>query len=240
MARQTRQEAREATLARRAAREAKRLRTRMSKETPHVWVGSLAAYNNGELLGEWFEAADCPTNAIDWIDAMVAAGAAPPRWRTHLDEQGRFELALFHEELWVFTHEGFGQWLKGECSPAEAQELAELIESLGDDADAAGAYLRDYVGGKVSDFDETDFRDHYRGEYDSESAYADEIIEERLASLKAMLEHGLYDKRTLGFAVDTLEWLNGYVDSSDVARELSMGGTTFVDSGRYTVYVFES
>lgn len=208
----------------------------MTDNTPRIWIGSLAAYNAGDLIGDWFDAIDAPTDSREWVDAMVSRGiVTAPAWSKLPDL-----VAQQHEEIWVFDHEGFGAWLKGECSPATAQELAELIDSLGDDADAAGAYLSDYLGGSASDFSESDFRDHYRGEYDSESEYADEIIEDRLDHLKAMLTEHVYDQRALAGAIETIEWLNGYVGSADVARDLGFGGTTYVSSGHHTIYVFES
>ena len=209
-------------------------------ETPRIWIGSLAAYNAGTLLGAWFDAIDAPTSPREWVDAMIELGEWRPQFPDLVTrDEYLTTLAEIHEEIWVFDHEGFGSWLKGECSPSEAQELAETIEELGEDAEAAGIYLRECVGGSLQDFSEDDFRDHYRGRYDSERDYAEQIIEDRLDQLKATISHYVYGEREKRDVIDKIEWLGQYVDTEALARDLSFGGATYADASDGGVYVFD-
>lgn len=79
---------------------------------PAVWIGCLACYNAGRLVGDWFPA---ETAEDVTLEAVHAAGRAPVR---------------DCEELWVMDHEGFGGLLKGECSPMEATRLASMIDAI--------------------------------------------------------------------------------------------------------------
>ena len=53
---------------------------------PSVWIGCLACYNEGILNGRWFPAEE--------------AGEVTPE-DLHLGP-------TYHDELWIFDHEGFG------------------------------------------------------------------------------------------------------------------------------------
>ena len=184
----------------------------MDDNSPHVWVGSLAAYNSGDLLGDWFDAADCPTNSRDWVDAMAASGAL--RGPALSSEAFRQRLAVTHEELWVFDHEGFGPWLKGECSPAEAQRIAEVIASIeadGHDSDLVAGWL-DEVGetAQAAEWDRPTcerFEDAYVGTYGSMGEYAQDLAEQL----------GAYDPQA--------PWPTNCIDWDEAAGEL--GGDYF-------------
>lgn len=71
---------------------------RTETETPLVWVGCLACYNGGSLVGDWVEAVD----AAGWACFNVS-----------------------HEETWVMDHAFPGGI--GEMSPSEAVQLGERI-----------------------------------------------------------------------------------------------------------------
>lgn len=83
-----------------------------------VWVGCLACYNNGALVGEWFDAEDAPTNEDAFNEAIpghvkyVKSDFSP------------------HEEIWVFDHENSP--VDGEYSPNAAVEYAEWLDGLND------------------------------------------------------------------------------------------------------------
>ena len=87
---------------------------------PRVWIGCLACYNAGRLVGKWVDAieagdktpADIHDNATTLLSLESRDGGSP------------------HEELWCMDHENFGGLLTGECSPMTAQEIAEVIEKL--------------------------------------------------------------------------------------------------------------
>jgi antirestriction protein len=174
---------------------------------PKVWVGCLACYNEGELIGEWIDA----TEAGDFTTAQLHANAnvtIEPRYGDH-------------EELWVMDHEGFGGFLTGECSPDEAQRIAEQIEAIPDyvPAEAVAAYLGD-TGDSLDDLEMSDFEESYNGEHDSEKAFAQELADD------------------IG-AVDTdIGWPNSCIDWDQAARELFMGDYWSERSSTGTVFVF--
>ncbi len=80
---------------------------------PHVWIGCLACYNAGCLVGDWF-------------DAVTADEV------TTYDIHGAHSRADSHDELWVFDHENIP--VRGEMDPITAAAwgrcLAEVDEHL--------------------------------------------------------------------------------------------------------------
>ncbi|MFI6205930.1 antirestriction protein ArdA [Streptomyces sp. NPDC051041] len=124
---------------------------------PQVWIGCLACYTAGRLVGDWYAA-----NAADLI--------------TPADLHGR---ETTHEELWVMDHEGFCGALKGECSPSEAAEVAEMLADLKEHEAAPFAAWVEVFGEESEREHWVDqFRDAYRGFYEDEAAYAREWAEE--------------------------------------------------------------
>lgn len=124
---------------------------------PAVWIGCLACYNNGELVGEWYDAEDASEVTPDDIHDGETTG---------------------HDELWCFDIEGFPP-NTGEMSPCEAAKWGEIFKEI--DKDEWGAYLA-FVESGISSAEPTeqesvdDFREHYRGTWSSFSDYlADEI-----------------------------------------------------------------
>ncbi|MEV3858455.1 antirestriction protein ArdA [Streptomyces sp. NPDC050095] len=124
---------------------------------PRVWIGCLACYNAGRLVGDWYDG--------------VTADLVTPQ-----DLHGR---QTSHEELWVMDHDGFCGALEGECSPSAATEIAEALADLSDDeANAFGAWITLY--GDQSERAEwvEQFREDYRGFHDSEADFAREWFED--------------------------------------------------------------
>lgn len=133
-----------------------------------VWVGCLACYNDGMLVGEWVDASEAgeyrPHLALGNPDRQIIA--------SHLNR--------LHEETWCFDHEGFPAGT-GEMSPMEAQRIAEALEGLMAascaDAPAVFAYA-DNMGQSVTDVTVSDFDDAYNGEWKSEEDFASEMADE--------------------------------------------------------------
>jgi antirestriction protein len=128
----------------------------MSDIEPRVWVGCLACYNDGRLVGEWLDAAD------------------GPEWKCE-----RVDLNGPHEEFWVMDHEGFLGALSGECSPHEAAEIAEALASFDGPAEYLAAFLGQAwltptytIQDAVRDAGDAGF-----GEYESLADYAYEFAE---------------------------------------------------------------
>ncbi|MFE0104157.1 antirestriction protein ArdA [Streptomyces sp. NPDC059009] len=124
---------------------------------PRVWIGCLACYNGGDLVG-------------DWYDGDMAGLVTPA------DLHGR---TTSHEELWVMDHDGFSGALDGECSPDHAAEVAEALAELTDDESSAfAAWFQLYAERDEPDGWVEQFREDYRGFHDSEADFAREWFEE--------------------------------------------------------------
>lgn len=135
-----------------------------------AWVGCLACYNGGDLVGAWFDAEECGDVTLEGVHTVGRASG------------GVAELAG-HEELWCFDLDGFGGLISGECSPMEAARVASLVADLDDDRlEALGAFRANY-GGEVSEDMLSSFGDSYVGRFDSEKDYAYEWAEESGADL---------------------------------------------------------
>ncbi|MEU8133257.1 antirestriction protein ArdA [Streptodolium elevatio] len=129
---------------------------------PQVWIGCVACYNNGRLVGEWYSADSAEDVTIEEIHAE------------HFGAPKSRELAE-HEELWCFNSEGFGGLLEGETSPSGAQAIAELIGRVEDEGKSplALAAFKGHSGYEIDDPDLIEeFMDAYMGEHASEKEFA--------------------------------------------------------------------
>ena len=72
---------------------------------PRVWVGCLACYNGGELVGAWYDAVDADRVLPEDIHGCPTT----------------------HEEMWIFDHECMP--VRGELDPATAARWGALIEA---------------------------------------------------------------------------------------------------------------
>ena len=125
--------------------------------TPRAWIGCLACYNAGSLVGDWFDAATA--------DEVTTA-----------DVHGR---ASSHDELWCFDHENIP--VKGEMSPADAaawgRAIAEVDEHLRP-ALLAWVESGDYVTEGDTDLPSiSDFEERYHGHWESFEDYARELAD---------------------------------------------------------------
>ena len=125
-----------------------------------VWVGCLACYNSGLLLGDWFDADDCPDDQESFNETVKVP-------RSHIAEG--------HEEFWVMDHENSP--VSGEYSPMDAQQYADWMEQLHEtDYAAFRAYLSNGY-----DFDEDsvdNFHEAYAGQWDSDADFAEQFAED--------------------------------------------------------------
>lgn len=134
---------------------------------PSAWIGCLACYNDGRLVGDWFDA----EGAAETTPAQVHGGAERVRPGC--------------EELWVMDHEGIP--VLGEMSPHEATQWAEVISEADEHLRPAlfawvlsGSYA---AQGDVAQGDSglpvvSDFIDRYLGEHGSFREYIEEACRE--------------------------------------------------------------
>lgn len=129
--------------------------------TPRVWIGCLACYNEGRLVGDWFGA--------ELADSV-----------TTYEVHGADSRADSHDELWCFDHDNIP--VAGELSPLVAAAwgrcLAEVDPHLRP-ALCAWVDSGDYVSECSGDLPSvSDFEDRYCGQWEDFSDYAHELAEE--------------------------------------------------------------
>lgn len=128
----------------------------MSNGEISIYVACLAAYNNGVLFGKWIEANQDPYDIWTEVSAMLAASPIEDaeEWAIH-DYEG-------FEGYSVSEYEGFDR----------VSEIAKFIDEQG----KLGGKLLEYYG------DPEDAKkalgEHYVGEYESLSDFAQEITEQ--------------------------------------------------------------
>lgn len=184
-----------------------------------VWIGCLACYNGGDLIGRWVNADACPQDVTEFDSLMESAMpdnakccALPADHRT----EG-------HEELWIFdTDEAPHASLAREMGVTEAAEIGERISELeneGIDPDVFAAWAN-HVGEGFLTADASDFEEAFCGEWSSREDYAMDLAEDLGAMPK---EHS---------------WPASYIDWESAARDLFMDYFD-IDSPR-GIYVFRS
>jgi antirestriction protein len=184
-----------------------------------VWIGCLACYNEGNLLGEWYDvdqATDVTTKALH------ATGGIEVNDEGYV--AGRDALYGPHEELWVFdTDETPHASLSREMSPMEAGEIAERLSDLeneGIDLEAFAAYC-DHQGEEFTKADTDDFQEAYCGVWDDREDYAYNLAED------------------LGTVPKDHSWPASYIDWERAARDLFMDYYT-ADASGGQIHVFRS
>ena len=127
--------------------------------TPRVWIGCLHCYNDGRLVGDWFDAA-----TADEVTTYDVHGDS------HEDS---------HEELWVFVHENLP--VRGEMDPSEAAEWGRVYTEVDPEHWPAlcawvesGYYVAEGTGDLPSI---SDFEDSYCGAWESFEDYAREVAD---------------------------------------------------------------
>lgn len=176
-----------------------------------AWIGSLAAYNAGRLVGVWVD-----LDGKDEEEATAEAIAAMrPQVAGSMDEADAFG------ELHVFDHEGIGLLVTGECSIGEAVRAAGIIGQVEEgEREAFAAYVRD-IGREHVDEDTLEaFRNAFLGEYESLEDFAREYVD----------YVGLLDR--VPDAVRT------YFDYAAFGRDLRLGGDIWTEEIGGRVLVF--
>lgn len=164
------------------------------KEPIRIYVACLASYNNGTLHGEWIDATQ-GQDAI-WRDVSQMLLRSP---------------AEYAEEWAIHDYEGFGDIQLSEYVSFETvATYAAFIEEHCD----LGAKLISYFG----NFEDAEkaINDHYAGQYDSLSDYAEQLTEE---------------------TTKIPEPLRFYIDYEKMARDLEINDVLAIQSG-HSVHVF--
>jgi antirestriction protein len=163
-----------------------------------IYVACLASYNAGCLHGAWIDCTDLDSMQ-DQVNAILRASPEPNVFVTCPDCNGTKEKVLGHnsetgetrvgpcetckgrgtvpssEEFAIHDHEGFGGLIEEYTSLTRVAALAEAIEEHGA---AFIAFMENR--GNADDIGETveAFTDAYRGEWDSEQKFAENLLDE--------------------------------------------------------------
>lgn len=130
--------------------------------TPAVWVGCMACYNAGKLVGEWVDAVNADKVTIQGLHTT---------FQVH-DCEG--------EELWVFDTESLP--IAYELDPTTAVAWGKALEDVESDELAAfAAWAASDAATRLPDSDVPDvavFHTSYQGQWESFSSYAHNYAEE--------------------------------------------------------------
>lgn len=167
------------------------------KLKPMIYVACLAAYTAGKLHGEWIDAAQDADSLHREVQLILKQSPEP--------------LA----EAWaIHDYEGFGDIRIYEYqSVSEVSRLALLVEEHGEAFAAYAAHV------DIENVTEESFLDAYRGHWDSELAYAQEMFDEL-------------------YAHEIPENLRFYIDYEAFSRDIFLDDHFSVRSSEFGVHVF--
>jgi antirestriction protein len=189
--------------------------------TPRVWIGCLASYNAGRLIGEWCEATDVDVMNDTWEDVKVQAvraARAAGEYPVYFGEP---------EEPFLADNEGFGFQVGEYPDWSALAKVGALIEQHGEDF---VAFLSWIDGDPLEEADELEdrFAEAYCGSYDDERAAAYDLVSgqglgELPPSARWTGAQGDGEQRGWGGAainVDIFDALGPYLDWDLITREL--------------------
>ena len=162
-----------------------------------IYVACLEAYNSGVLHGQWIDA----TQGEDgiWNDVKAILKTSPEQY----EEEGAIHDYEGFEGIQISEYEGF----------AEVAEYAEFIEEHG----ALGGLLIDHCGDVEAA--KTALEDHYHGQYESMSDFAERLTEETPT------------------IPDNLSF---YIDYEKMGRDLEINDVFTLETAHREVHVFWS
>ena len=143
---------------------------------PRAYVASLSAYNDGEMLGDWFDWNDVPDSPREWVEALVERGQIVLTGPTDEQTAEIDDLALVHEELACHDHENYHGIIEGEPGLLDLDLAAKVIEEAKrlDLSLATLAAYRDFTGIDPLDADPLEAAaDSYAGVYSSAAEFVE-------------------------------------------------------------------
>lgn len=205
-------------------------------DTPQVWIGCLASYNAGRLIGQWVNATDvdemneCQKQVAKeaWA-AAIKCGDAPVYFGPP-------------EEFFIADYDGFGS-IASELGEYPSYELVARIGLL---IEEHGVAFIGYAASRddINDIDEDDFSNSYRGEFESEEAFALEtVMEIGLPGVSLDPTFPKVDRYGLvvhGEYVNWIEEASSYIDWESVTRALfDHGNYSSIRTDTGSVHVYE-
>jgi antirestriction protein len=140
-----------------AERQQHECREQERREPPRIYVASLSDYNNGFLHGEWLDADQDLDDLNSAITVMLGRSPSDPH----------------AEEFAVHDSDGFGALAIGEYDPLEW--INTVARGISEHGPAFSAWAAQCQGEteRLADFEEA-----YLGEWDSLSAYAEDLLDD--------------------------------------------------------------
>lgn len=172
---------------------------------PRIYVASLADYNSGRLHGRWIDADQSADAIREQIAEMLAESKEP-----------------IAEEWAIHDYEGFGDLGLSEWE--DIDKVAEVAFLIGEHGPVFASLLG-YLGGTSSIDDARRYMEEgYRGEWDSLTDYAQELVEDCYSDVLK----GLPD------------FIKYHIDYEGIARDMELSGDviTFAHGGK--VHIFDA
>lgn len=181
------------------------LEQKTAAETPRIYVASLADYNAGRLHGCWIDADQTAEAIRDEIACMLKASKEP-----------------IAEEWAIHDYENFGDL--GLSEYASIDHVAEVAYQISEHGPVFGSLVA-YLGG-ISSVEEAVryMEEGYRGEFDSLTDYAEELIGECYSDSLSSLP----------------EFIRYHIDYEGIARDMELGGDVFTLECEGRVHVFDA
>lgn len=174
---------------------------------PMVWIGCLAAYNNGELHGDWVDAAVEGEELVRSAQEILSRSPEPDA-----------------EEWAIFDFDEFGNYRVEQYDPLE--HVARIARGIREHGHAFAAWA------ELHDGDETmldGFEDSFLGEYESLEAWGREVLDE--LNLDGFLRMGAIPEAIRPYLhIDYEGWARDAELGGDVYIEQAPGGGIYVFS----------
>lgn len=199
---------------------------------PRVWIGCLASYNAGRLIGEWVDATDVgEMNECRARVAKLAVAAAK--------EAGEYPVYFGEpEEFYVGDYDDFGV-LGRQLGEYPNYETVAKIGALVEEYGAEFIAYVDVCELDLDEVDEDDFQAARRHEWPSEKDFAESVVRE--------LGWGGVPSQTVVYSewpkveLNPIEELIPHLDMESIAREMFRHGNyTSRDADGGGVWVFET
>ncbi|MAT51155.1 MAG: antirestriction protein [Porticoccaceae bacterium] len=202
---------------------------------PRIYVGCLAAYNNGKLHGEWIDADQDADDIREEIREILQSSPESQHechdeecgYKGQCDEDGTCpecgEDWRIAEEWAIHDYEEFGGIKISEYEDIDVvARLGNVLSEL-DDEDAEGfSAWYDNEGDSDSDSLLDDFREKYRGCWRSIDEYAENFCEDT------------------GMLSDVHDSMKHYINYEAMANDWEMGGDIWTHEGEHGVHVFDN
>jgi antirestriction protein len=166
----------------------------LREQRPRIYVASLSDYNNGELHGEWIDAAQDIEDVHQQIATMLA----------------RSSTTSLAEEYAVHDYEGFGPYRVGEYEPIDS--VVRIAHGIAEHGLAFAAWAEQCDGDPER---LAKFENAFLGSYDSLTDYAEQMLDD--LGLQRIIDEHVPESLQPFVTVDAQAFGNDLVLGGDIA-----------------------